>query len=317
MSKIVLPFHNDEYSLDECLFSDSGFKINPSISFYKDRYWCIHRTNNLNKGCQNYLTEFDVSFNLISSKPITTNCKNDAIEDLRLFLFNDALLVIYTFLPYEDNHWKFQYSVGIGLVEVETGILSMQQSLRNFSKRFHEKNWTPLIYSDSLYLVTEFAPITRVLQGTGEIGNMVFREIQVSPPKNIEWYYGEIRGGTPFIPDPKSKVWQYSFIHSSMRLPNGHSVTRFYVYSILRLNVISFDFEIYRMPLGYSKTSDISLEDSITWQKTSGGEFFRVVFPMGIANYDDGLVMSYGKNDYQSRLVYYSWDEIHRFFNES
>jgi len=315
-TKIALKYENNEYSLEHSLFSESQFKINASIVSFSGRYWCSHRSNNLDKDNHNYLTELNDDLTNNRHMLFVPENGNTAFEDVRLFVFRNQLMAIYTYLPYVLGKWVDRFSIGIGVVNIHTGLVLQQQELIHYSKRFHEKNWIPFIENDKLFIITDFDPYFRILEAEGEIGHLVFNEIYLATEKTMGWEYGEMRGGTPFISNMQKKSkWQYSFVHSSIHVPNGTNFIRFYVSTVLRFCLSELKFEFLPYPVDYSKSEKDPLYPLI-WRKSSNGEFFRVIFPMGIVNYDEGVLVSYGKDDCVSRLSYFSWDLIYRLFGD-
>ncbi len=299
---------------EENLFSDSLFRINASITQFNDSYYCAHRSNNLDKNNKNYLTKLTVDFGKDNVVMLIAENENQAFEDVRLFVFRNSLMAIYTCLPFENGVYIDRFIIGIGVVDVNSGMITHQQELMEYGSRYHEKNWTPLVEEETLYLITDIDPYVRVLIASGNIGNLEFSEIYRSNQYPSEWQYGELRGGTPFIKSPLNDSWHYSFVHSSLHLPNGVNFSRFYTYTILRFRITDFKVEYYSQPLHYSE-DEPDERNMDKWKSSSNGEYFKVVFPMGIINYESGVIISFGKNDYSSKLQFYSWSYLLGLFS--
>lgn len=307
--------NSEEFKLENSLFPDADFKINASIVSHANRFWCAYRTDNMDKyDAKNYLTELDHKLSPISHKKLTAENANTAFEDVRLFSFDGKMIAIYTYLPGNiKDGWVFEYGVGIGIIDLETGVICQQKSLREYARAKHSKNWIPYIHNDDLFLITDFDPYLKILKSQNGVG-FEFQEVYSSTNRTASWNYGELRGGTPFIPNPFVKDnWLYSFVHSHINLPNGLVKTRFYVYTVLRLNSVTQKFQYYKIPIGYSQTEGCRSYSRL-WIRATRNSAMKVVFPMGLTNYSDGILMSYGKDDCVSRIVFYKWDYIAGLF---
>jgi len=313
---IPLPYTDGEYKLEEVLTNDFDLKINSSIEQYHERYYCAYRTDHMDEyDANNFLTELDLQFQPLRHIPLRASNGNTAFEDIRLFVFRERLLAIYTYLPKTgDNSWVWHNGIGIAEIDINNGLLIHQQSLRGLAKDVHEKNYIPYVYEGELYVMASCDPSMRIIKIEGEIGDFSFREIHNAEFAIKKWRYGQLRGGTPFINSPETNdSWLYSFLHSSIYLPNGNHYSRFYFYTVCRFDPISYKMEYYLKPLGYSSTRIDDTEGN-KWILKSNRIGIKVVFPMGIINYKDGLLISYGKDDCVSRLKYYNWYYIQKLF---
>lgn len=288
-------------------------QINASITKHDEKIWCAYRTQHLyhyNAEC--FLNELDSEFEPVSDKRLIAENNNTAFEDIRLFPFKDKLLAFYNYLPFTENvGWKIEYAVGYGEVDVETGVIKNQVSLRSLSKRFHEKNWSPYIFNDELFMVTDFDPFLRVIkiEPIGETPH--FEEVFMSTERTIGWEYGELRGGTPLISEPDTTDgWLYGFIHSF--LPDQQGFKRYYYYTVVRYNHADKHFEYYPFPLPYLD-EEPDEEYEMLWQR-SNGRHCKVIFPIGIMHHNNGVMVSFGKDDVASHTEYFSWDRIKKFF---
>jgi len=316
---IPLPYADGEHKLEEVLINDFDLKINSSIVRYQDRFYCAYRTDHMDEfDANNYLTELDTQFQPLRHIPLRASNGNTAFEDIRLFVFQDRLLAIYTYLPKtKDNGWVWHNGIGIAEIDIQNGLLIHQQSLRSLAKDVHEKNYVPYAYNGELYVMASCDPAIRIIKIKGEIGNFTFSEIHSCESAIKKWKYGQLRGGTPFIDSPNvNDRWKYSFLHSSIYLPNGNYHSRFYFYTVCRFDPATFKLEYYPKPLGYSSTRVDNGENN-SWLLKSKRIAIKVVFPMGIVNYKDGVLISYGKDDCVSRLKYYNWYYIQKLFELS
>ncbi|MGF7078471.1 hypothetical protein [Mucilaginibacter sp. UYCu711] len=289
-------------------------QINASIAKHDKNIWCVYRTKHLRHyDAEYFLTELDAELEPISDKRLFAENKNTAFEDIRLLSFGDRLLAFYNFLPFEENvGWKLKYEVGYGEIDAEKGIIVNQVSLNSLSKRFHEKNWSPYIYNGELFMVTEFDPFLRVIKIENTSGKKDLQEIYQSQNITTGWDFGELKGGTPLVVEPNANDgWFYGFIHSFRENETGFKI--FYYYTVARFNPFSKELEYHHTPLPYIDEEPDD-EYNLLWQ-LSNGKHCKVIFPIGIMQHDDGLMVSFGKDDVCSYTEHFSWDRIKAYFN--
>jgi len=315
---IKLPKADGEYLLEQALLPGSDLKINASITSYRSKYYVAYRTNFMDDfNSKNYITELDANFEPSSHISISSEDNNTAFEDIRLFEYHDKLMALYTYLPKKNGKWVWENGIGIGEVDLQKKRLINQQSLREFANDKNEKNYVPLIHQDILYLVANLDPLLRIFKVNGLAGNFTFEEDPAANYLIKGWNYGQLRGGTPFIKKNKKDQWQYSFVHSSVYLPNGNFESRYYFYTVMRINLDNYKVQYYNRPIGYSK-NDTAYDGAQPWILRSQKNLpIKVVFPMGIISHSDGLLISYGKDDLISRLKFYSWDYIEYLFTQN
>ncbi|MES2425906.1 MAG: hypothetical protein V4560_02995 [Bacteroidota bacterium] len=290
-------------------------QINASIALHQDRIWCAYRTQHLYRfNAECVLNELNNELESISDKKLIAEDNNTAFEDIRLFSFGDKLLAFYNYLPFKEKvGWQIKYAVGYGEVDTETGMIKDQVSLRPLSKRYDEKNWSPYIFNDELFMVTDFDPFLRVIKiSLAEEPNRS-EEVFISTEKTKGWAFGELRGGTPLIAEAGANDgWLYGFIHSF--LPDQNGFKRYYYYTIVRYNHSEKHFEYHPQPLPYVD-EEPDEEYEMMWRK-SNGKHFKVIFPIGIMHHDDGILVSFGKDDVCSYIEHFSWDRIKSYFDQ-
>jgi hypothetical protein len=313
-----LPFdiHSKDISMDSLLNPEAALQINASIACFKGRYYCAYRSDFFDRHYdpKNHVTELNADFSISTHYNLSAENGNSAFEDIRLFEHRGRLMALYSYLPKEGDGWLWENGVGIGEIDTARMMLVNQQSLRSLSIDVHEKNYVPYIYNGELYIIANFSPLLRIIKADGEAGNFVFSE-QHKGPSKIEWPFGNIRGGTPFTEGPeRNDPWQYAFIHSSMYMPNGNFVSRYYVYSILRFNPETYEVQLIEEPLAFSEDEQSLGNTSTRLLNSIKNLSIKVVFPMGVIQYGDGIIISYGKDDCASKLKYYSWNYIRLLF---
>jgi hypothetical protein len=289
-------------------------QINASIAKHRDKIWCTYQTKHLrhyNAEC--FLTELNSELEPISEKRLVTENENTAFEGVRLFSFGNKLLAFYNYLPFQENiGWQIKSVVGYGEVDTAIGVIRNQTSLRNLSKRMDEKNWSPYVWSGELYMVTDFDPYLRVIKiGRSEITDTQ-EEIFVATTKTNGWAFGELMGGTPLISPPgDNDGWLYGFVHSYR--PDEFGFKRYYHYTAIRFHHQNKCFEYHPSPLPYID-EEPDEEYELLW-KQSNGRHRKVIFPAGITHHDDGVIVSFGKDDVSSYTEYISWERIKKFFS--
>lgn len=295
---------------------DFHFKINASLASSENGIFSVYRTKNLfGYNSFSYLLKLNKKFEIISQIALKPSNNNTAFEDVRLFTVGERTFAFYTYLPYINGMWKWEFGVGFGTIDSEKGILTNQLSLRKYGKKGHNKNWIPYFINGELYLITDFAPYLRVLKIFNKSGNLVLSEDYISNIITDEWDYGDIRGGTPLIAPEKSRTnWRYGFIHSY--LPNYKGYSRYYFYTIVRFNHITKEFNIYKAPVGEANNEFNNDDFTGLWKINTGGKL-KVVFPMGIMNFEDGVVVSMGIDDVTSTLKFFKWSKIINLFKHN
>lgn len=288
-------------------------QINASIARHNQRIWCAYRTRHLNNfDSESYITELNENLEAISDKRLFAENGNTAFEDIRLFSVGESLLAFYNYHPLnEDGGWHWKYAVGFGVVNIETGLIKDQISLRSLSKRYHEKNWVPYIYNGRLFMITDFDPFLRIIE-LGQIEEKIeLKEVFMDTKRTLPWDFGEIRGGTPLIAPPNSNDgWLYGFVHSFLDNYNGFS--RYYFFTAVRFSHVSREVQYCPEPLSHSQDEpDENYKILWSW---SNNRSFKVIFPMGIINNGDGIEVSFGVDDVVSCTEYYSWDYIVNLF---
>jgi hypothetical protein len=288
-------------------------QINASIALHQDRIWCAYRTQHLYRfNAECVLNELNNELDSISDKKLIAQNNNTAFEDIRLFSFGEKLLAFYNYLPYQEKvGWQIKYAVGYGEVDIETGIIKNQVSLRSLSKRYDEKNWSPYIFKSELFMVTDFDPFLRVIKINLDDKQNGAAEVFSTTKRTEGWTYGELRGGTPLIAEPGANdSWLYGFIHSFLTDQDGFK--RNYYYTIVRYDHEDKHFEYYPLPLPYID-EEPDEEYEMMWRK-SNGRHFKVIFPIGIMLHENGILVSFGKDDVCSYIEHFSWDRIKAYF---
>ena len=311
--------NNKEIKLENILYPNASLKINASIAENNGRLCFAYRTRRIQEyDTAHYLTELDENLEHVCYTKLEASNENPAFEDVRLFSFQGKLLAFYTYLAGSpEMGWLWMGAVGMGIIDTQTGLITKQQSLRCYGKRIHEKNWTPVEWNGQLFLITDFAPCMRILKALGKLGNFVLSEYYNARIETKSWPFGEIRGGTPFISFPKQESdWRYGFVHSVIYDYSKPKLFRTYRYTIARIKLYDFTFQYHPNPIGVWEEENTDEYIHLTKLGSNDVYDMKCIFPMGLVNYGEGVLLSYGKDDCVSRLRYYSWDYLLSFFNE-
>jgi hypothetical protein len=289
-------------------------QINASIALHQDRIWCTYRTRNLYQfDSISYIAELNDDLEQIADRRLIAENGNTAFEDVRLYSAGSSLFAFYTYFPFDGKgSWDWVYGVGFGKIDINTGIIKNQVSLRPLSKRYHEKNWIPYVSEGILYMITDFDPFLRIIK----IGVLEFEpfleEVYFSDAITLGWAYGEVRGGTPLLQNPHDGLL-YGFVHSY--LLNYMGFKRYYYYTVIRFNPATKTIELHPEPLSYEdEEPDEDYKD--LWDLSNNCSL-KVIFPIGIMLYDDGVLVSFGKDDVCSFTNHFSWIYLMTFFKSS
>lgn len=289
-------------------------EINASIVAHKQRFWCTYRTEHLfNYDAGTVLTELDANFTPITECKLKAGNDNTAFEDVRLFSTGDQLLAFYTYLPkIEDGGWSWKFGVGVGKIDLQSGKIIDQISLRHLGRREHEKNWCPYIVDNEIFLLTDYEPLIRIVK-LGKIdADWTPEEFYLAKKFTVGWNYGEIRGGTPLLPNPSSDDgWRYGFVHSY--LVSYNKFARYYFFTAVRFNHYTKELEYHPHPLKCDYESTHEHYDEL-W-KYSNNRILKVIFPVGIMPYEDGVLVSFGVDDVTSVTNHFTWKYLEALFS--
>lgn len=295
------------------LKSKHALRINASIVNHQNGIFAVYRSQHLyGYDGKSYIVELNSKFEIINFKNLKAANNNPAFEDVRLFSIDNVLFAFYTYLPFVEGEWVWEFGVGFGIVDIERGVIKHQISLRKLGTKEQNKNWIPYFYKNELFLITDFSPFLRIIKIFNKFGKLVLKEYYQSTKETPKWKYGEIRGSTPFISQPNSKSnLLYGFVHSHLSNYNGYS--RYYFYTVIRFNPQTKEVQYHPKPLG---EADDVIDEELTdlWKKSTNGKL-KVVFPIGIMNHNKGVIVSFGIDDIRSSLKHFKWDYLIGLFN--
>jgi predicted GH43/DUF377 family glycosyl hydrolase len=290
--------------------------FNCSMVEYSDGYLLVYRTDlkneKLKRWCVNinlHLVKLNKKYKVVGENKtlkLHTNPKtfldkyiNDLpkghhCEDPRMIIHNNKIFLFYT-----DGFKQLLALINLDSLDVEHS----DYLETPFNTQF-EKNWTPLIKNNELYLVYGYSPLFTVIKLNNSNPWVIDAVISQKTLLKDVWKYGEIRGGTPWIKTHDDKYY-ISMFHSSKQLTPIIEYSKVYYAGIILLNKDM-------VPVAISKTPVIRGEiQSFTIDRLNQNIF--VVFPGGIV-YDynkEKYLISFGYNDYECRILEIEKDKIY------
>lgn len=215
-------------------------------------------------------------------------------EDPRWIIYKDRIFLFYT-----DGYKQL-----LAIINKETLNTMYCDYLDIPFNTSFEKNWTPLIKNDSLYLVYNYNPIFTIFKL--DDSNPYVLESIIGTRHDIlnNWKYGDIRGGTPWIKTHDNKYY-ISVFHSSNILCKLIDHSRVYVAGIILLDDNLKPCAISSIPLMRGEI------ESYTIDRLNKNIF--VVFPSGLIYDEDkeSYIISFGYNDHSCRILEVKKKEIY------
>ncbi len=288
---------------------------NPSIIPYQDGYLlsfrAISRFPNRDKhpfrtdtsliGIAKLNWKWKVSEKSVQLLPISSYSSKLSLtaEDARFIKIRDRIFLLFNDVSSAQDPGYAMYLAE--LVEKEGGGFALKEPAKplRYSKAISvEKNWSPFVLGDSLYVIYSDQPrvLLRIDPNTG-----FCQEVARSDP-DYHWDFGRIRGGTPALPlDEKTFI---TFFHSvipakarkgCVYLLGAYTFQSSFPFSILNISPA---------PLG-------ELTDY-----TQGNDF-KVVFPCGLVVEEKRILVSWGKSDKEIFLTIFDRQKLLRSMNPS
>lgn len=267
--------------------------FNPSIVYWKGKILLSFRIRNKHKTERIGLVWLDKNFNIVSNAfilemPVDYSKGFNYEEDARLIVIQDSLFVVY------NNRQKLRGIPRMHVAEVFfdgnkffTTSSDRLLSFENQNKRRTEKNWTPFVYQNKLLLAYSTHP-HKIFQ---LLGNSTCETI-ASTQGNIQWEWGELRGGTPA--QLINNDYYLAFFHSTCPMSTTHSkgitMRHYFIGAYTFLKDPPFSMRM------------ISREPIIGRDFYSGPPYhingpMQVVFPGGFVMDDKFIWIVYGRQD--------------------
>lgn len=204
-------------------------------------------------------------------------------EDGRLFLFKDKIYLFFNDRPAIDPKGFAMYFAELietqGLFQLKTPAKPLYYP----SAISIEKNWSPFVAQDKLYLIYSDSPRT-ILQVDEETGHCQAIAKDYTDPS---WPFGEIRGGTPacLVED-----FYLTFFHSSF--PADTPKKRAYVMGAYLFDPNPPFKVLFRTPWPLGTLSDYTESNDP-----------KVIFPCGLVVRGNSLFVAWGKADRQIQIT--------------
>ena len=178
--------------------------------------------------------------------------------------------------------------------------------------RLVEKGWPQFIHNGSFHFMTEMNPplVVRAPDTEGIDGDIV-TELVSHDKEAVQWRYGGVRGGSPAVFDPALGAYVALF-HSSVQHSGngtlgpcrGPGRNRRTYYMGCMVFGAKPPFSVQQMLLAPLGGPDMYSGD------THQRQGWKVVFPLGLIIEGDTYVISYGKNDADTRVARFDRNEL-------
>lgn len=246
------------------------------------------------------IVKLDQNLNQVS-KTLFVQTGSRTAEDTRIFRKGDELWITYN-ARRGNQPLRAMYIAKLPKLDFEANQITVSPVLLDFDSDRNQKNWVPFVHDGNIYFSYSLFPHKVLRYDEASQKTTVAFETD-SHDLSARWGFGHIRGGTPAILHGNEYL---SFFHSS-DLKNGN---RWYVFG-------AYTFEarppfkitrVYEKPIYFSDNFVSFLQPFLArdWQN-------RVVFPSGFAKRGDSILLSYGENDSQTKIV--ALDEKKLFAN--
>lgn len=225
--------------------------------------------------------------------------KSTFSEDPRVIQFKGKW-----FLIYNDRIKGASYSDrGIYFAELSESLEEIIKIYPPFFKYNEiEKNWTPFISHDG-YLKISYRVFPHIVFqfDLNECGDLclINSSNQYSPVLNWQKKYGELRGGTPAITIDDKLI---SFFHSSKRVSSGK--WQYFFGAIAYSGDSPHDVvAISPQPIQFNHIYESPISPFADRNK-------KVIFPCGVVDLGDEILVSFGENDSATLVVKFSKAEL-------
>jgi predicted GH43/DUF377 family glycosyl hydrolase len=208
------------------------------------------------------------------------------VEDGRLFKVGERI-----FLIFNDLHPMGAmdgFAMYLAEISEENGVFKPKRSaipLKYSSAISIEKNWTPFVLENRIFLIYSDSPRT-ILELDPDTGKC--QEIVRTPADDL-WPFGKARGGTPacLVEDGFLTFFHTRYVE---RQPDGKENINYIMGAYLFEPQFPFSIQaITPIPLGHRHFYDADNSK-------------KIVYPCGIAPIGDRMVVTWGKNDNSSYL---------------
>lgn len=299
--------------IDNRLLAGSSLKcFNPSLVHYQGRHLLYYRYTPQPGGVHTCIAFVELGSNF---QPVSRHCYINlpkvtdrilTIDDPRAFVWRDELWLLHVQAAQYQHSQQYSWSTAIVLAQINLAGEVIQVYVPTYGRNANyavtdappafEKNWTPVVVGDELYIIYEIYPLT-VLKFQPQQQALV-------PVCQKSWnnpYSTYLSGGTPLI------YWEASeyigLFHTYIKLPNNQRLYSMGFYTV--------DVEKWYVN-GISPLIPRDWDDDRNLRQHE--EFSRgeplVVFPGGMIDCKEAWAVSFGWNDCRCCLQLYEKNRV-------
>ena len=288
--------------------------FNPSLVYYQGRYLLFYRYTPQPNSIYTSIAFVELALNfqpLGQQQQVQLPRMTDRVmtmDDPRAFVWRDELWLLHVQAARYRHRHQWHWSTAIVLARVElTGQVS-QVYVPAYGRNINyavadappafEKNWTPLVIEDDLYIVYEINPLTILkFQPKQEILIPVCYQPWINP------YPTYLSGGTPLISWLDSEY--VGLFHTYTIRPDQE---RLYSMGFYTLDVEQWCItRISQKPVLTAWEDDS--KDLRRWEQFGQGKAL-VVFPGGIVDYGETWAVSFGWNDCRCYIQLFDKNQV-------
>ncbi|CDZ80636.1 hypothetical protein BN1013_01153 [Candidatus Rubidus massiliensis] len=222
-------------------------------------------------------------------------------EDARLMKIQDTTYIIYS----DNTECKisrggFRVYIATLLYDPDLNKLTPEniEILSNFdgeSKEKREKNWTPFVYNNNLLLSYSLTPHKILLPIFGQ--NRC--ETLALSNANLNWKWGELRGGTPAVLIDNERY--FSIFHSSINMETTHSEGKNISHYFMGAYTFTKDFPFTITHISENPIIGKNFYEGLTYKPY--WKPVKAIFPCGIIVEGDNIFVTYGRDDHEMWVV--------------
>ncbi len=290
---------------------------NPSIIKLSQGYLLAARVDSIYQGkllSNIVFTKLDNKLNQLSKTEVISkklqNCQEYCTaQDPRLFLLHNKIYMLYNAeTPVNGQIISTKRSMHLAEIEDRSGSFKVKKSypLHYNAQKAVEKNWSPLVLDDELYLVYSISPQLNVLKVNLNNG---ICSLFSSLENSYISHFGNIHGGTNYVQIAEKRFLSIAHSHASIINFYGDKwvIDRFYFPIPNAIEKTDQGFIIENIP---PHPLFSSLPPKLTFNSIKSTMF--VHFPGGLIDLGEYFLVSAGIHDNQ--IVLYKLDK-HKLIN--
>lgn len=202
------------------------------------------------------------------------------VEDPRFISHDGKLILVYT-----DGLKMYSSELDDSLEVAKNHGRIKGPYVKSASGINREKNWSPFSFDGKLHYIYSDYPRIIICPDGG----------LWMPKQGLQWDFGAIRGGTPAVRWENDYI---TFFHSSLEFfnPDANETRRVYYVGAYTFSASP--------PFSARKVTEIPLIKAVPYRNhVERPAISYVVFPTGVIEEKDHFVVSYGCNDYCTRIT--------------